>query len=466
MKSATFGLSSILSSQVYTLYLYVDIASSWPGLGPHRKEALVSYRVTRTNGEACDRPRKAMPIDGAYSWHVAGTGDGWNIKYTEGPGDREWMEQCDRNYLARLDAEKQEQVAAHKQEREAHLHEAQKILKREHHQKEEAEEQLRHEQQLKALEVARIETETVRLAVLHSQQTQTPATKLSSSEVSLSALQGNAGAQSQLGQMYAGGLDVKLDKKEALQSQPNCAPACDSRYCSINSRMSIMKSATFGLSHHPLRFQDLWCPAHWPGRPDVFFRPTHAAEARESYRLARANGGACDKPSYAFPADGAYSWQRGGTPNRYHVKYAESPSDREWMEQCDRNYLARLDAEKQAQAAAAARKQVREAQLRDAQEKLKREQQLKEEAEEQLKAVDEQLHLGQWHCPPGVSGSTPSSAQVPSASPAGYMGYTSPTNGEAAGTAGIFTAANPNLTATNQSGMPGATGDCQMYSRQ
>jgi serine/threonine protein kinase len=163
--------------------------------------AVAAYRTARGNGTTADHPVGPFPADGLYTWGQR-TDDGkYPIKYTEGPGDRAWMEQRDRNYLARLRRGRKAAARTRKLEREAQLHE----------------EQLKHAQQLKALEAARSEAEVARLAVLQAQQSQTPGTKLSLSEVLLVAHQGNADAQFQLGQRYAGGLDVKRDKKEALQ---------------------------------------------------------------------------------------------------------------------------------------------------------------------------------------------------------------------------------------------------------
>jgi serine/threonine protein kinase len=205
MKSATFGLGKLWPS----LYLARACLPTGATAGAFCGwEAVAAYRASRQNGVLIDSPLRRFPKDGTYDWHECTDGS-CQVKYTEGPGDREWMEQCDRNYLARLDREKQS--AARKQEREA-----QEKLKREQQLKEEAEEQLKHAQQLKTLEAARSEAEAARLATLKAQQSQTPATKATLSEVSLAALQGNADAQFQLGQMYAGGLDVKRDKNEAL----------------------------------------------------------------------------------------------------------------------------------------------------------------------------------------------------------------------------------------------------------
>jgi serine/threonine protein kinase len=205
MKSATFGLS---------IGHFLVRRPSWIVMGHGRgQEAVAAYHRDRMNGTARDLPPYKIPNDGSYSWHKHTDGK-YYCRYSEGPGDREWMQRCDRNCLARRDAEKQ--AAASKQAREAQFREAQEKLKREQQEKYSAYGSLKHERQLRALEATRSKAEVARLSVLLAQQTQTPAIKLSSSEVSLAALQGNADAQFQLGQRYAGGLDVKLDKKEAL----------------------------------------------------------------------------------------------------------------------------------------------------------------------------------------------------------------------------------------------------------
>jgi hypothetical protein len=195
MKSATFGLSA------ESRHGGAPSTRLPPPALADRRMAVDAYRSARQNGSASDRPvGHEFPADGRSSWHHSASTNAeyYKVKYTEGPRDRAWMEQCDRNYLARLDREKQ--AAARKQEREAQLHEAQEKLKCEQQLKEEA------EAQPKALEAAR--SEAARLTALKAQQSQTPATKVTLSEVSLAALHGDADAQFQLGQMYAGGLVV------------------------------------------------------------------------------------------------------------------------------------------------------------------------------------------------------------------------------------------------------------------
>jgi SH3 domain len=268
--------------------------------------------------------------------------------------------------------------------------------------------------------------------------------------------------------------------------------------------MSIMKSATYGFGEK------------------AFFSPTHKADslgqggtgrpiAVAAYRASRQNGVKTDSPARPLPLDGSCTWHE-RADGKYQVKYTEGPGDREWMEQCDRNYLARLDREKQS----AARKQECEAQLREqdcsgsptpqagsssagtggysldspslrppppiptttfSAEVLYSFQgasteELTLSAGAKVRVVD-RVSPEWWQCEhDGQAGLVPSqylrtlsSAQVPSASPAGYTGYTTPTSGEALGTAGIFPAITPS-SAANQFGRPEEELDYQMYSSQ
>jgi len=74
--------------------------------------ALDDYRSNRENGDESDNPSRAFPEDGRYSdWVLHHTDDDgskyYHVKYDEGPGDRAWMQEKDRNYLARLQREKE-----------------------------------------------------------------------------------------------------------------------------------------------------------------------------------------------------------------------------------------------------------------------------------------------------------------------------------------------------------------------
>jgi len=94
------------------------------GIGFHRPNldrwnvaaAVANYRKYRENGEEQDNPSWNFPLDGKCHWSLD-EGD-WRACYHEGPGDRKWMEEKDRNYLARLQREKDaEQRVQQEQER-------------------------------------------------------------------------------------------------------------------------------------------------------------------------------------------------------------------------------------------------------------------------------------------------------------------------------------------------------------
>jgi len=115
MKTQTFGWSDSVRSW-FTFEVGLNIYA--------RTCARANYEVSRRNGDDSDNPSREFPGDGSYSnwiWHHKDDdGTQWyRIKYTEGPGDRAWMEEKDRNYLARLKPEKKEKKAAKKKKTEA-----------------------------------------------------------------------------------------------------------------------------------------------------------------------------------------------------------------------------------------------------------------------------------------------------------------------------------------------------------
>lgn len=64
-------------------------------------DGLVGYLHDRANGGDEDSPKRPMLLDGAVTWDKPEAINS-KICYTEGPGDKTWMEERDRNYLARL----------------------------------------------------------------------------------------------------------------------------------------------------------------------------------------------------------------------------------------------------------------------------------------------------------------------------------------------------------------------------
>jgi hypothetical protein len=139
MKSATFGLGT--EEFAAEFFLLGGEFNPWL-LGSNSeaagREAVLSYRRSRENGVPSDQPSSNFPEDGTLTWHERTDGK-YQVKYTEGPGDREWMAQCDRNYLARL--ERAEQEVNGENELAAQLREVQEKLEREQQLKEEVAEQ-------------------------------------------------------------------------------------------------------------------------------------------------------------------------------------------------------------------------------------------------------------------------------------------------------------------------------------
>jgi Variant SH3 domain/Sel1 repeat len=449
MKTATFGTSGGYYTGPTPPYPVLFIALRHRQGSGH--PAVAAYRARRQNGGQTDCPKPPLPEDGKFKWHKSGRF--YQLKYTEGPGDREWMEQCDRNYLARLDREKQS--AERKQEREAQVREAQEKLKREQHLKEEAEEQLKHEQQLKALESARSEAGAARVAVLQAQQSQTPGTKLSLSEVLLAAHQGNADAQYQLGQRYAGGLDVKRDKKEALQwfkkaavqghapAQLALGRAYEKGEGTKKSLSSAQKwYAKAAVQHAPHAEKRL---ARVKQRIDKRRKSSsHHSSTTQSSTSHSSGGREQDCSGSPTPQVGSSSAGTGGYSQ-------DSPSLRPPPPIPTATLMAEVLYPFQGASA----------------------EELSLSGGERVRVVD-RVTPDWWRCEhKGHAGLVPSSylralppTLVPSAPPAGYTGYTTPTSGEAMKTAGTFTATTPNSGATNQPGTPGASGDYQTYSRQ
>lgn len=76
------------------------------------KALLKTYLACRENGEAADRPIRPFPMDGKVVVLTELVSVGVHcttcmIRYVEGPSDQAWMEECDRNYILRLDREGQ-----------------------------------------------------------------------------------------------------------------------------------------------------------------------------------------------------------------------------------------------------------------------------------------------------------------------------------------------------------------------
>jgi len=102
MKKQTYGIAKVNVA-------YFSFLSN-----KHRKAAVKNYRDNRENGEAIDAPPYPFPNDGEY-WDPPENRKLKNIgfvhiKYTEGLGDRKWMEKKDQNYQARLKRQEEQRI--------------------------------------------------------------------------------------------------------------------------------------------------------------------------------------------------------------------------------------------------------------------------------------------------------------------------------------------------------------------
>jgi SH3 domain/Sel1 repeat len=464
MKSATFGLSRTHLSRH-------PPASSRP-CGPLAFQARADYMLARTNGTPGDCPTYNFPADGTYSWHEH-TDHKYLCKYSEGPGDRKWMEQCDRNYLARLEVEK---AAARKRECEAELRD--------------------NKEQPKRLEAASSKADPARLTALQAQQSQPPGTKPSLSEVSLAAHQGNSHAQFQLGQRYADGLDVKLDKKEAFKW---FRIAAGQEHALAQLAVGRAYEKGEGIEKSLLKAREWYFHAYRHHAPNAEKRLV-----RVKQRIAKRRKSSSHHRSTTPSTQNSTSHSSGGNeqksvgmPNRTGLDDSDgrkvmpvtagnaTPGYQVHSEaqrvNTDPNYP--LHAQQAGSSNATGGYSLDSGSLKPPppiptttflaevlyplQGASPEELTLSAGAKVQ---VVEQVSPEWWRCEhSGHAGLVPSqylrtlsSAQVSSASPEPYTSYTTPSSGEAAGSAGIFTAAAPNLAATNQSRAPGADEEGQM----
>jgi len=108
MKNSNIGVSKHKRYEHFVciewkeLFHGVDCArfQSW-GLSPNARGGVNEYRSARENGCPEDTPKRLFPCDGIFTWDTPDATMSY-IRYTAGPGDRAWMEERDRNYLARL----------------------------------------------------------------------------------------------------------------------------------------------------------------------------------------------------------------------------------------------------------------------------------------------------------------------------------------------------------------------------
>jgi len=100
-----------MKTQTYGLSLPVPVI--WPSTHPAgravfdaRVAAREDYKEKRSNGNEYDSPKRAMPEDGRFSRTEENCKPRYfRARYDQGPSDRAWMEERDRNYLERIKKE-------------------------------------------------------------------------------------------------------------------------------------------------------------------------------------------------------------------------------------------------------------------------------------------------------------------------------------------------------------------------
>lgn len=111
MKTQTYGIGNAIHyGRLYVaLRRYPSSDQRYDVLGA---SAIDNYVGARRNGNEEDSPAREMPRDGKYSWVTGECKPGYmRCRYDEGPGDRAWMQERDRNYVARLKREQQARYA-------------------------------------------------------------------------------------------------------------------------------------------------------------------------------------------------------------------------------------------------------------------------------------------------------------------------------------------------------------------
>jgi hypothetical protein len=121
MKSQTYGVGRFsLPKHLYFQWQPQSLLFLSQGNG-----ATWTYRDERENGQEEDAPERPFPEYGVATWlretDLAAVDlygktpreNYWRVKYTEGPRDKAWMEEKDRNYLSRLGREVQALLAQH-----------------------------------------------------------------------------------------------------------------------------------------------------------------------------------------------------------------------------------------------------------------------------------------------------------------------------------------------------------------
>jgi len=308
-------------------------------------QAIADYLDKRGNGTNADYPPRLFPMDGNYSW-TDPNADESTVRYDEGPEDKKWMEERDRNYIARL-------------EREGRLQAQEPDVWRQRHgggsssstttpQPTPAKEEIEH----LALNATIMKNTTFGVSVRNrSHKYKTIGAYVSDyNNMCLSTLKHYEENRSNGTELDNPKYPFPVDGSfSIINAQRSRVPDhADLRYDEgprdklwmeeknqnflrrTHASLSSLKKQTFGV----FTGQSVWVPG-W--------------EAIADYLDKRGNGTNADYPLRLFPMDGKYSWT---DPNASQstVRYDEGPEDKKWMEERDRNYIARLEREGRLQA--------------------------------------------------------------------------------------------------------------------
>jgi len=260
---------------------------SWSWGWKRELDGCFGYRNARCNGIEEDSPQRSFPYDGTYTW-LTPDNIPCCIRYTEGHGDKAWMEERDWNYIKRL-------------LREGRLLELEPNADKEI-----------------------VSDHKFRVEITQALEAAKAGCK------SIEELEAKKRAETETAKKEVQVIDV--------------LPKMKTQTFGVSQDSFIMVSAAerrpIGAIETPTSYIDFQS-YHWPERYDGFV----------SYMAARVNGDDSDSPERFFPHDGVYTWFDQTTQSRpklgqvASIRYTEGAGDRAWMEERDRNYLARLRCE-------------------------------------------------------------------------------------------------------------------------
>lgn len=254
-------------------------------------EGPTGYFAARANGIDTDSPARPIPHDGTYTWDtILGPvrGNYCKIRYTEGAGDRAWMEERDRNYLARLASG---DIRNEEEQRDANPWFWTRLFN-------------------SSWGKAHAEVEKSLEETMAARKKQAYFSCLEKLWISM------------------GGEPTKIpDMKRALFGD------YAAYYDEINELWEINQEDDEG----GWRLLELLFSRYrgYRGMKKI---------AQRKYRVARENGTVKDNPAYEFPGDGTYTWSKSDVDafSAIKVRYLEGQKDAAWMAEKDRNFVTRL----------------------------------------------------------------------------------------------------------------------------